>query len=153
MAVSILPNLWDIGVGAEMIMISAHTEKGKKQMSNKDLANMIDIAFGILIVFGSILWVWLYLKLDKIYDELKEVSKGKKDVKHGECVTVCDEVNAVVELPTYLTDDSEEFEDKIKYELILKSAPKMAENLVMHKSEDITKDITKYATTIKFSSY
>lgn len=53
-------------------------------MSNKDLADMIDIAFGILIVFGSILWFWLYLKLDKIYDELKEIRKEKKDVKHGE---------------------------------------------------------------------
>lgn len=55
-------------------------------MSNKDLAEMIDIAFGILIVFSSILWFWLYLKLDKIYDELKEIRKEKKEVKHGEWV-------------------------------------------------------------------
>lgn len=55
-------------------------------MSNKDLAEMIDIAFAIVIVFGSILWFILYHKLDKIYDELKEIrkeKKEKKEVKHG----------------------------------------------------------------------
>lgn len=58
-------------------------EKGKT-MSNKDLADMIDIAFGIVVALGSILWFILYHKLDKIYDELKEIRKEKKEVKHGE---------------------------------------------------------------------
>lgn len=47
-------------------------------MSNKDIAEMMDIAFGILIALGGILWLWLYLKLDKIYDELKEIRKESK---------------------------------------------------------------------------
>ena len=46
-------------------------------MSNKDLADMIDIAFGIIITLGSILWFILYHK---------EVRKEKKEAKHGEWV-------------------------------------------------------------------
>lgn len=41
-------------------------------MSIKDLAEMIDTAFGISLTLGGILWMCLYFKLDKIYDELKE---------------------------------------------------------------------------------
>ena len=53
-------------------------------MSIKDLAEMIDIGFGILITLGGILWLCLYIKLEKVYDELKEKRKEKKEVKHGE---------------------------------------------------------------------
>ena len=48
-------------------------------MSIKDLSDMIDIAFGILIVFGSILWFWLYLKIEKIHDELNEINNSLKE--------------------------------------------------------------------------
>lgn len=58
-----------------------------------------------------------------------------------------------IELPSYLTDNSEEFEDVIKYELINKAVSEMTKNLVIHKCEDIIKDTTKYVTTIKFGSY
>jgi len=51
-------------------------------MSNKDIAEMIDIALGILITLGIILWFWLYLKIDKIYDELKEIREEKKREKN-----------------------------------------------------------------------
>lgn len=54
-------------------------------MSNNDIKELIDIAFGILIVFDSILWLYLYYKLGKIYDELKEIRKEKgKWIKHTE---------------------------------------------------------------------
>lgn len=60
-----------------------------------------------------------------------------------------------IELPNciiYKSED-EDFENKIKYELIKKAVSEMAKNLVIHKCEDIIKDTTKYATTIKFGSY
>ena len=57
-------------------------------MSNNDIKELIDIAFGILMAFGSILWFILYHKLEKIYDELKGIRKEKKEVKHGEWETI-----------------------------------------------------------------
>jgi len=44
-------------------------------MSIKDLAEMIDIAFGISLSLGGILWMCLYFKVEKIHDELKEIKK------------------------------------------------------------------------------
>ena len=54
-------------------------------MSIKDLAEMIDIAFGISLALGGILWFCLYTKLEKIYDELKEIRKEmKEDIERRE---------------------------------------------------------------------
>lgn len=47
-------------------------------MSINDLANMIDTELGVLLTFGGVLWLWLYFKVDKIYDELKEIKKDKE---------------------------------------------------------------------------
>ena len=52
-------------------------------MSNKDIAEMIEISFAILIALGTFIWLYLYYKLGKIYDELKEI---RKEAKHSECV-------------------------------------------------------------------
>lgn len=50
-------------------------------MSNKDIAEMISISFAILIALGSSLWLYIHYKLGKIYDELKEIRKEKKEEK------------------------------------------------------------------------
>ena len=47
-------------------------------MSNKDIAEMIEISFAILIALGTFIWLYLYYKLGKIYDELKEIRKESK---------------------------------------------------------------------------
>lgn len=47
-------------------------------MSINDLANMMDTELGVLLVLGGVLWMWLYFKLDKIHDELKEIKKDKE---------------------------------------------------------------------------
>lgn len=52
-------------------------------MSIKDLAEMIDIAFGISLTLGGLLWAWLYFKVEKIHDELKELRKNKEEVTYG----------------------------------------------------------------------
>ncbi len=53
-------------------------------MSIKDLSEMIYIAYGISLTLGVILWLCLYLKLDKIYDELKEIRKENENNEYKE---------------------------------------------------------------------
>ena len=63
-------------------------------------------------------------------------------------------IRCEIELPNCIIyKNSEDFEDKIKYDLVKKAVSTMVKNLVIHKCEDIIKDTTKYATTIKFGSY
>ncbi len=48
-------------------------------MSIEDLAKMIDIATAVLLVFGVSLAFTLFYKLEKIYDELKEIRREMKE--------------------------------------------------------------------------
>lgn len=64
-------------------------------MNIKDLAEMIGMVSAIMIISGSILWIFLDFKLRKIYDELKEIRKEKKEVKYGHWATVCDGLDMV----------------------------------------------------------
>ncbi len=52
-------------------------------MSNKDIAEMIELSFAILIALGTLIWLYLNYKLGKIHDEVKKI---RKEIKYSECV-------------------------------------------------------------------
>lgn len=53
-------------------------------MSNKDIAEMISLAIAIMLVFSSSALLCLFYKLNKIYDELKEIRKEERKEERKE---------------------------------------------------------------------